>query len=125
MHPAPGDDHRALGVADRFGEAGKLGRVGAQAALAPDLRFEERGREVVGLGLDVLRERKERRPACRRVEHDRQGLWQRLHYLLGATDPIPVAGDRLEGISCGDGWVTEMLHLLQHRVNDAVLEGVA
>ena len=50
---------------------------------------------------------------------------QRLDDLLGPADAIPVAGDRLEGVGNRDRGVVEVLDLLEHGVDDAVLERVA
>ena len=90
-----------------------------------DRRLEEDGREVVGLGLDVLRQRDEGRATGRRIEHHGHRLGQGLDDLLGAGDPIPVAGDGLEGVGDGDRRVVEVLDLLEDGVDDPMLEGVA
>ena len=90
-----------------------------------DLRLEERLREVVRLGLDVLWEREEGRATRRRVQHDRQRLRQRADDLGGIGDPVPVAADGLERVRHRHGRVTEVLDLLEDRIDDPVLEGVA
>ncbi len=89
------------------------------------LGSEEVDGVVVGLRLDVLRQREERRPACRRVEHDRKRLGQRLDDLLRPGDAIPVPRDRSERVGHGHGGIVEDLDLLEDGIDDAMLEGVA
>ena len=126
MDAAAGDDQRPDGVADDLGGPAQLlddrravGRCSCTVAL------EEAVRVVVRLGLDVLRQRDERRPAVRRVEHRGHGVRQRVHDLLGPGDAVPVAADRLERVVDGDRRIVEVLDLLQHRVGDPALERVA
>ncbi len=86
---------------------------------------EERQRVVEGLGLDVLGEAEEGRPAACRVEHGGDRLRQRRDDLLGPRDAVPVANDGLVAVVDGEGRVAELLDLLEHGVRRAVGEGVA
>ena len=125
VDPSPGDDQRAGGVADDVGGAAQLLDVGTRSGDLVHRWLEEALREVERLGLDVLRQGDERRPAVRRVEHRGHRVRQRVHDLLGPGDAVPVAGDRLERVVDGDRRITEVLDLLQHRVGDPALERVA
>jgi hypothetical protein len=119
------DQHRPLRAADQVGGPRHVTRIGAWAADVVLARLEEPDREVVGLRLHVLGQREERRTAGARVEHGRERLRQRLHDLGRLGDAVPVATDRLERVSDGDGRVAEVLDLLEDRIDDAVLERVA
>jgi hypothetical protein len=97
----------------------------ARSRNAVDALAEEGERIVERLALDVLGERQGRRPARRRVEHQRHRLGQRGQDLLGPDDPVEEGRHRLESIVGGDGEVVEMLDLLQHRIGKARREVVA
>ena len=89
-----------------------------------DGALEEARRIVVRLRLDVLREGEEgRAPSCR-VEHHGQCLGERLHDLLGSADAIPVPSHGLECVGHRDRRVLEHLDLLEHGIDDPVLERV-
>ena len=122
---AAGDDQRPLGSLDQGRGRLDVARIGPRPADVVDLRLEEPLREVVRLGLDVLRQGEERRPARRRVEHHGERLRQRPDDLGGLGDPVPVAAHRLEGVGHGQRRVVEVLDLLEHGIDDPVLEGVA
>ena len=125
VNPAAGDDHRLGGAVQRRSCSGHVARVGARTTDVVDPGVEEPRRIVVGLGLDVLRECQEGGATRRRVEHDGERLRERLDDLLGTGDAIPVARHGLERVGHRDRRVAEVLDLLEHRVDDAVLERVA
>ena len=54
VHATAGDDERLLGLAERRGGSGELGKIGAGPGDAVQLRFEERHGEVERLGLHIL-----------------------------------------------------------------------
>ncbi len=122
---ATGDEQRSLGPADQRGRRLDVARIGARPPDVVDGWFEESGREVVRLGLDVLGQREERRSARRRIQHHGQGLRQRADDLGGLGDAVPVAAHRPERIGDGDRRVAEVFDLLQDGVDDPVLERVA
>ena len=105
--------------------AGRSSGIGLRPSDEVDLRLEEHRRIVVGLGLDVLRESEEGRPTLGGIEHDSEGLRERLQQLFGLDDPVPEASHRLEGVRRGNRRVAELLHLLEHRIDDPMGEGVA
>ncbi len=125
VHAASGDDHRLLGGGERRDRRRHVAGVGPGAADVVDLLREERRRVVVGLGLNVLRQREERRPAFGGIEHDRERLRKRTDDLLRSGDPVPVSRHRFEGITYRHRRIPEVLHLLEHGVDDAVREVVA
>ena len=119
------DQHRPLGAGDDARGPFHVAGVGTGPSDVVDAWLEEPRWEVVGLGLDVLREREERWPTRRRIEHRGQCLGEGPHDLRRLGDAIPVAGHRLEGVGHGDGRVAEVFDLLEDGVDDAVLERVA
>jgi hypothetical protein len=88
-------------------------------------RFEQGVREVVGLGLDVLRQGQGHRPALGRIGQHPSDLRQRGQQLLWPGDPVEVAADRAERVVDRRGRVVEVLDLLEHRVGRAADERVA
>src|SRR6266508_3814282 len=118
-------DQGALGGPEQRG--GGLHLVGVRAGPpdAVDARLEERSRVLERHGLHVLREPDEGGPAVRRVEHRGHGLGEGVQDLLGPDDPVPVPGDRPEGVVHRGRRVVEVLHLLQHRIVQAAGERVA
>ncbi len=125
VHPAPGNDHRPLGPGQCRRGAPDIARIGPGPADVVSLWSEEVDGVVIGLRLNVLRQREEGRPACRRVEHDRKRLGQRLDDLLRPGDAIPVPRYRSERVGHRHRGVVEDLHLLEDGIDDAMLEGVA
>jgi hypothetical protein len=116
------------GTAGRTQDPGRLGdrtAVRARARRPVRHRLEQRVREVVGLGLDVLRQREGHRPGLGRVRQHPRDLRQRREQLLGPADPVEVAGDRAERVVHRRGRVAERLDLLQHRIRRPVGERVA
>ena len=99
--------------------------IGSRTPDVVDLAVEEPRRVVVGFALDVLWKGQESRSPAGGVQHHRKRLRERLDHLLGPGDAVPVAADRLEGVAYSDRRILEDLDLLEHRVDDAVLEGVA
>ena len=63
-----------------------------------DPRLEEGGREIVSLGLDVLRKGQGYRPGVRRGEEHPHRLGESGDELLQPVDPVPVAGHRFEAV---------------------------
>jgi hypothetical protein len=118
-HATAGDDQRLPGRLEQLHGGPKLVEVGPRARDAMDDRLEEPDRVVERLTLHVLAQPQEGRAAVRRVEHRRHRLRQRLEDLLGPRDPVPVAGDRPEGVVDADRRVAEVLDLLEHRVRRA------
>ena len=102
----------------------ELATVGPQPAQLVHLGVEQPLREVVGLGLDILRQADERRAAVGRIEHRLDRERQRPCKLLGPGDPVPVPADHAERVVDRHGRVVETLDLLQHGVGDPALEGV-
>ena len=100
-------------------------RIRARPADVVHSRIEERRRIVVRLGLHVLRQREERGAALSRIEHDGERLGEGSDDLFGLGDAIPITGHRPERVCGCDGWIVELLDLLQHRINDPVQEDVA
>ncbi len=125
MNTAAGNDHRFAGAAEQLCCSCNVPWIGPGPPDVVDLLLEEACRIVVCLGLDVLGKCEEDGATGGGVEHHRECLRERLDHLLGAADPVPVAGHRLEGVRGGGSWVLEVLHLLQHGVDDAMLERVA
>ena len=122
---AAGDDQRLLGMAKELRRLAERVGVGPRPRHAMHLRLEELDRIVIGFGLRVLRQRDEGRAAIAGVEHHGDRLGKRRDDLLRPADPVPIAGHRLEGVVDRRGGIAEMLDLLQHRVGNAVGEGVA
>ena len=119
-HAAAGDQQRLLGRAQ---QVRRLPRAGAGRARGRGMWWTRRLEEALGiverLGLHVLAQADEGRAAIGRVEQHAQRLGQRLEQLLGPGDPVPVAGDRLEGVVDAERRVAPVLDLLQHRVGQA------
>ena len=115
-HAAAGDQQRLLGGAQEGCRLFELAQVGARAGDVVDPPVEEAGGIVEGLGLHVLAQADEGRAAVGGVEQHSQGLREGLQQLLGPGDPVPVAGDRLEGVVDAEGGIAPVLDLLQHRV---------
>ena len=124
-HTATRNDERLLRRPQHRRGFGNALAVGARARDGPDPLLEEFLRVVEGELLRVLGERDEGGAAVARVEHGGDGLRHRGHELRRMRDPVPVARDRLEGVVHGDGRIAEMLDLLEHRIGQAVHEGIA
>ncbi len=99
--------------------------VGARTRDHPYARLEEELRVVERQFRGVLRQREEGWSAIGWVEHHRDGLGQRRDDLSRMRDAIPIARHGLEGVVHRDGRIAEMLDLLQHRIGQAIGEGVA
>ena len=125
VHPAARHDQGLARLAQQLGRRDQLLDVGPRPRHAPDLRLEERLGVIERLGLGVLSEAEENRPAVGRIEHGRDRLGQGGDDLLRPADPVPVARHRLECVVDGDRRIIEVLDLLQHRVGHAIGEGVA
>ncbi len=122
---AAADDQRFLRPAQRRNGVGKLTRIGRLAALAMDLRGEERFGIIVSLRLHVLAEGERDRAAISRVgEHDKRPR-QRRNELFGANNAVEIARHRAEAIVGADRAVAEILDLLQHRIGAAIGEDIA
>ena len=124
-HAAARDQQRPAGGADRPDGPGELDGVGAGAAHRPDPLGEELLRPVVRLRLHVLRQR-ERDGAClHRVGEHPYGLERGRDELLGAADPVEVAGDGTQTVVDRDVARVGHLQLLQDRVGGTGGEDVA
>ena len=88
--------------------------------------FREKSRRVVeGLGGNVLGQADVGRSGVGGIEHHRQCLRQALDDLGRMGDPVPVAGHGAKDIRDRDRGIAEDLDLLQHRIDEAMLEGVS
>ena len=102
-HAAAGDQQRLLGRAQQRRRLLELPHVRrAAAGCGGRAGSKNRAGIVERLGLHVLAQAEEGRPAVGRVEQDAQRLGQGLEQLLGPGDPVPVAGHRLEGVVDAD-----------------------
>ncbi len=124
VHPAPGDDQRAPGRADRGAGGAPLVRVRLRGTDVPGPVGEELLRPVVRLHLYVLWQREGDGAGLRGVREHPHGLEGRGDQGLGAGDPVEVAGDGPQGVVDGDVPGVRNLQLLQHRVGGPRGEGV-
>ena len=76
---------------------------------------EELGGEVVGVGLDVLRQGQHHGAGLDRVDQGAHRGRQRGQQLLGAGDPVEEPADRPEHVVHGQVGFDRVLQLLQHR----------
>nr|BFF02306.1 hypothetical protein GCM10020241_39810 [Streptoalloteichus tenebrarius] len=118
-------EQRPAGGAQGVGRLGDLPGVGAGPRHPVDDPAEQRGGEVVDLGLHVLRQRQHDRTALGRVGEDPGDLGQGGDELFGPGDPVEVAADRAERVVDRARGIAEVLDLLEHRVRGPVDEGVA
>ena len=126
VHATAGDDQRARGLPQQVRGSHEVVQRGARPGhRARRHLVEERDREVVGLGLHVLRQAQEDRAAIGRVEHRGNRLRQARQQLRRARDPVPVPRHRAEGVVDGRRRRVEVLDLLQHRIGQAARERVA
>jgi hypothetical protein len=99
--------------------------VGSRAADHPVPLGEELGREVVGVGLDVLGQRQHHRAGVDRVGQHPHRRGQRGEQLLGPGDPVEEPRHRPERVVDGGVGLDRVLQLLQHRALPAGGVGVA
>ena len=76
VHPAAGDQNRLFRLAQHFHCGDQLQRVGPGSGNAVKGRLEKALGIIEGLGLNVLRQGDEGRPAVGRVQHGRDRLGQ-------------------------------------------------
>ena len=76
---------------------------------------QEPGREIVGVGLDVLRQRDHHGTGVNRVGEHPHGGGQRGEQLLGPGNAVEEAADRPERVVDGHVRLQRVLQLLQHR----------
>nr|WP_238165678.1 hypothetical protein [Kribbella sp. VKM Ac-2527] len=102
-------------------------RVAVRARPVHDVKpvLEHRDREVVLLGLHVLRQRQDDGTRVSRIGEDAGDLRQGGHELLRAGDPVEVPRHRAERVVDRGGRVAEVLDLLQDGIRCAACEGVA
>ena len=125
MHAAAANDKRALRLPQDFRRRRERIAVGARAQNAMHGRTQKRQRAIERLGLRVLRQRQHGRAAIGRIEHRRHGLRQRRKQLVRIDNAIPIASDGAESVVDGRARIAEILHLLQHRIGQAIDESVA
>ena len=115
MHAAAGDDHRPLGLReqrDRLADPLGIGRpaLDPPAALAEEVRGI-----IVGMCLDVLRQRDRDGARLGRVGQHAHRLRQGGQDLLGAGDPVEEPADRPEAVVDAHVGRDRVLELLEHR----------
>ena len=118
----PGIDDAAARDDQRPGRGGQHGRHGGDL-VAVRLRTpddpvppgEQTPRPVVGVSLDVLRQREHDRASLGRVGEHPHGRGQRGEQLLGPGDAVEEAADRAERVVDGHVRLQRVLQLLQHR----------
>ena len=105
-----------LAAAGQHGQDGvDLAGVGLRPPDDPVPLGEEPGRPVVGVGLDVLRQREHDGAGVHRVGEHPHGRGQRGEQLLGPGDAVEEAADRAERVVDGHVGLQRVLQLLQHR----------
>ena len=114
-HPAAGDDDRLLRASEKRCDSSDLVGVGGRPADDPVPLVEELGREVVGVGLHVLRQGQHHGAGLDRVDQGADRGRQRGQQLLGAGDPVEEPADRPEHVVHGQVGIDRVLQLLQHR----------
>jgi hypothetical protein len=107
QRPYRGSQHREHGV--------DLARVGLRAADNPGPFGKKLSRIVVGVGLDVLRQREHHGAGVYRVGEHPHGRGQRGEQLFGPGDAVEEAADRPERVVDGHVRLERVLQLLQHR----------
>ena len=112
---AAGDDQRLLRRGEKRRDGVDLVGVRRGSADHPVPLVEELGREVVGVGLHVLRQRQHHGAGLDRVDQGPHRRRQRGQQLLGPGDPVEEPGDRPEGVVHGQVGLDRVLQLLQHR----------
>ena len=115
VHAAPGDDQRALRLGEQRGQLLDLCGVRGGTANDPLALVEERQREVVGVGLHVLRERDDRGAGVDRVDQYPHGRGQGGEQLLGPGDPVEEPRHRAERVVDAGVGLDRVLQLLQDR----------
>lgn len=115
-HSSAGDDQGASGRTDDVERALQGGPLGGGATDMPDAAIEERDRPVVGLGLDVLRERDGHGAGVGNVGEDPHGVQERGDELLGAVDAVKEPRHRPERVIHRDVERARILELLQHGI---------
>jgi len=113
VHPAPAEQEGPPRPAEAVRRGGDLGAVRTRTPDPVEGFGEEFPRIVEGLLLGVLAQSQENRAALRRVEEGGHRLRQGAEELLGPGDPVPVTGDRPEGVVHAHGRVAEILDLLE------------
>ena len=106
QRPFRGGQHREHGV--------DLAGVGLRTADNPGPFGKKSGRIVVGVRLDVLRQRKHHGAGVHRVGKYPHGRGQRGEQLLGPGDAVEEAADRPERVVDGHVRLERVLQLLQH-----------
>ncbi len=120
-----GDDHRTLGAGDQLGGAPQRAAVGTGPRHVPGALPEQRGREVPGFGLHILREGERDGTGVRRAGQGTHRLQECGRQLVGPVDPVPVLGDSLERIVGRVVPGEARLQLLEHRAGPSAGEDVA
>ncbi len=122
---AAGDDHRTLGAGDQLGGAAQRAAVGSGPRHVPGAFPEQRGREVPGFGLHVLREGEGDGAGVGRAGQGAHRLQEGGGQLVGPVDPVPVLGDGLERVVGRVVPGEVRLQLLEHRSGPSAGEDVA
>ncbi len=89
--------------------------IGLPALDSPDALVEELQGIVIGMGLDVLRQREDGRAGLGGIGQHPHGLRQGRQYLLGAGDPVEEPAHRAEAVV--DAYIPHagMFELLEDR----------
>ena len=122
---AAADDQRAARPRSSAAASASTSGSGQRAPHAPDALLEQLVRELVRLGLHVLRERQRHRARLGRVGQHAHGAEQRGHELLGPLDPVPELRHRAERVVDRVGERAVVLELLEHGAGPARGEHVA
>ena len=109
------DDQRPVRGGQHGQDGVDLVAVGLRPPDGPVPLGEEPGRPVVGMGLDVLRQREHDGAGVHRVGEHPHGRGQRGEQLLGPGDAVEEAADRAERVVDGHVRLQRVLQLLQHR----------
>ncbi|MOA05459.1 hypothetical protein D3C78_1250580 [compost metagenome] len=78
--------------------------------------LEEGRRIIIGLRLNILRQRQRHRPRLSRIGQHPHRVQGGAHKLLRPNNPVPELADRAECIHCRNGIIARHLKLLQHRI---------
>ena len=122
---SPCDDERPARAANERRRLRDGARVRHGPRDVPDTLLEQLRAEVVCLRLNVLRERERDGAGLGLVDEDSHRLRRGGHDLLGAPDPVEVAGNGAEAIVHGDVSRPRNLELLEHGLGPARREDVA
>jgi sugar phosphate isomerase/epimerase len=99
---------RATGSAENASPLGEGLAIGPGARNSMKAGREHSLGEVVDLGLHILGQRQDHRPDVGRIGQDSGDLGQRLEKLLGAADPVEIAGHGPEGVVDARGRAAEI-----------------